>query len=87
MLTILTGSSVTGTFAGLPNNATFLVGSFNSQLYSATIQYQAGGVLLTGFTPVPEPAGVLAACALAAAGVAGWPRVVRRDRQERPPAP
>jgi hypothetical protein len=70
-LTILTAGSVTGNFTGLPNNATFLVGSFNSTPYLATIQYQPASVILTNFTPVPEPAGILASC-LGAVGVAGW---------------
>jgi autotransporter-associated beta strand protein len=76
-LSIITGGSVTGTFAGLPNNGTVLVGTFSSQLYAATIQYGTGTVVLTNFTPVPEPALLLAVCG-AAAGAAGWWR--RRGR-------
>jgi autotransporter-associated beta strand protein len=81
MLTILTGSSVTGTFVGLPNNATFPVGTFSGTPYTATIQYQAGSVVLTGFTPVPEPAGMLAAAA-AAWGLARWGRRRRNTNAE-----
>jgi autotransporter-associated beta strand protein len=76
-LTILTGSTVGGTFAGLPDNTTFLVGSFDGVPYTATIQYQSGGVVLTGFILVPEPAGMLAAAAVA------WGLIHRGRRRPR----
>jgi autotransporter-associated beta strand protein len=71
-LTIITTTgALSGTFAGLPNNASVFVGSFSGQLYDATVRYSANSVVLTSFTPVPEPGYVLLACGTAA-GLAGW---------------
>ncbi|MFO0809977.1 MAG: autotransporter-associated beta strand repeat-containing protein [Gemmataceae bacterium] len=75
-LTIVTAGSGgnAGTFAGLANNASFLVGSFGGTPYTAVIQYSPTAIVLTGFQPVPEPAHVL----LIAAGVGGLYRWRRR---------
>ncbi|HEY1375715.1 MAG TPA: autotransporter-associated beta strand repeat-containing protein, partial [Gemmataceae bacterium] len=64
----------------------FPAGGFSPSLFSVTANFgtdagftvtnPAAGVIVVGFSPVPEPMGVLAVCA-AAAGVAGW---VRRRR-------
>jgi hypothetical protein len=56
VLTILSvpSGSVTGQFAG---GTAFTLGGFNG-----TIQYTPTAVVLTGFTPVPEPVHVLLLC-------------------------
>jgi autotransporter-associated beta strand protein len=78
VLTIMTGSLVSGNFAGLPNNQSFVVGSFNGTTYTGIVQYNPGSVILTGFVPVPEPACVLLACGLT--GSAAWWRRRRLSR-------
>ena len=50
------------------SGTTFSFGGFNG-----TIQYNSTSVVLTGFTPVPEPALGLLACG-SAAGLIGWQR-------------
>jgi autotransporter-associated beta strand protein len=60
-LTLISGA-YSGTFGNGPN---LTVGGF-----PAVVLYNPNAVVLQ-FSPVPEPAGVIAACA-AAAGVAGW---------------
>jgi hypothetical protein len=71
VLTIVTAASpVTGTFANLPNNQTFPVGSFGGVPYTATILYNpssTNSVALTNFAPVPEPATAFLVCAAGAA--------------------
>jgi hypothetical protein len=85
----LNGASLTGTFGYSPQSTDLLTiisapnGSVSGQFasgtafsfggYSGTIQYNPGSVVLTGFTPVPEPAHVLLACG-AAAGFGWWRR-------------
>jgi hypothetical protein len=76
-LSIITGGTVTGTFAGLANGSQFTVGTFGGTSYLATITYNpTSSVVLSGFQPVPEPAHVL----LLAAGAAGAWRLRRRRR-------
>jgi autotransporter-associated beta strand protein len=62
------GGTVTGQFAG---GTSFAFGG-----YTGTVQYNPDSVVLTGFTPVPEPAHVLLVCVGAAAGLARWRRRV-----------
>jgi hypothetical protein len=57
----------TGFFNGLPDGSTVPLG----QGFTATIQY--GSTFVRLINPVPEPAHVLALCALGA-GVAAWAR-------------
>jgi hypothetical protein len=57
VFTIISGGPVAGTFNGLPNNSTFVIGSFQGNQFRATIVYTATSVLLT--QPVPEPIHVL----------------------------
>jgi hypothetical protein len=65
MITIITGGIVNNQFV---NGGTFTFGG-----YTGTINYGASSLILTGFTPVPEPGLVLLACG-AAAGAIGWRR-------------
>ena len=59
-LTIILGGTVgAGRFNGLPDNTSFLVGSFSGTPYTATIHYTGTTVFLNSFTPVPEPAHML----------------------------
>jgi autotransporter-associated beta strand protein len=46
-------------FMGLPDNTTFLVGSFGGTPYTAVIHYTTTTVFLNNFVAVPEPAHVL----------------------------
>lgn len=83
-LTIIQAGSVANQlFVGLPNNAQFLVGSFNGTPYLATIHYAPTRVFLDGFTPVPEPAHGLLFGGLAAAA---WRWRRRRTPPGRPRA-
>jgi hypothetical protein len=68
-ITIITGGPVLNQFAG---GTTFNFGG-----YTGTVSYPGNAVVLSGFTPVPEPGGVLLACG-AVAGLAQWRR--RRSR-------
>jgi hypothetical protein len=71
MITIIAGGTV---------NNQFVNGSvFNFGGYTGTISYSSNLVVLTGFTPVPEPGLVLGACG-AAAGIAGWGRRRRSSK-------
>jgi autotransporter-associated beta strand protein len=88
-LTIITGPANSiangSTFANLPNGGQLVLpnsASSTNPFYLATINYNyAGGtVVLSGFTPVPEPAHLLALCG-AAVGAAGWVRRRRRGTQ------
>ena len=76
--TIITGGTVTGTFAGLPQGATVNLGTFMGTPYTATIAYNATSVVLT----VPEPTCILAACSAVGAIVAG---IRARRRTALPP--
>ncbi|MFO0809683.1 MAG: autotransporter-associated beta strand repeat-containing protein [Gemmataceae bacterium] len=65
------------TFVGKPNGSQFLIPNAagtvgTSDFYTTTINYNysAGTVVLTGFTPVPEPTHMLLACGVVA-GI-GW---------------
>jgi hypothetical protein len=71
MLTIIQAGTLTGQFGGLPDGASFPVGSFNSISYMAEVHYTPTTVYLTGFAPVPvpEPHYVLLAAGLVAAGL------------------
>lgn len=73
-LTILTASSVTGSFGNAPAGSRFPVESFGGTPYFATPSYTSMGVVLSNFSPVPEPSAALAACALAAAAGIAWRR-------------
>ena len=64
VFTIISGGPVTGTFSGLPNNSTFVIGTFQGTQFKATIVYTANSVLLT--QPVPEPVHVLLVGAVSA---------------------
>jgi hypothetical protein len=57
VFTIISGGAVTGTFNGLPNNSTFVLGTFQGMQFRANVVYTANSVLLT--QPVPEPVHVL----------------------------
>jgi fibronectin-binding autotransporter adhesin len=76
-ITIVTGGTVSNQFA---SGGTFAFGG-----YTGTITYNPTSVVLTGFTPVPEPAGVMLACG-GLAGLMSWWRqrrtVHRRDCQD-----
>jgi hypothetical protein len=74
-LAIIAGRPVTGTFAGLPNGARFVVGSFAGSSYFADITYTANAVVLSNLRPVPEPAGWL----LAGGAAAAWAWQRRRS--------
>jgi autotransporter-associated beta strand protein len=59
-LTIIQGGTVdAGRFQGLPDNTTFLVGTFSGTPYSATIHYTTNSVFLNNFQVVPEPVHLL----------------------------
>jgi hypothetical protein len=68
-ITIITGGTVLNQFA---SGSTFNFGG-----YTGTISYPGNAVVLSGFTPVPEPGSILLSCG-AAAGLAGWLRRRRR---------
>ena len=73
-ITLIQGGPVTGTFAGLPNGAMFAIpnaASTTNPYYLTTIFYNPTSVVLSGFTPVPEPLHILAFGGLAAGGF-GW---------------
>jgi large repetitive protein len=69
VLTIIAGGPVTGTFANAPGGELFFVGTFGGPFY-AVVTYSSNAVMLSGFTPIPEPAHLLAAAG--AVGFAGW---------------
>jgi autotransporter-associated beta strand protein len=73
-LTIISGTSLTGTFANAPNGQPLLIGSFNGQMYAANVNYTATSVVLSGFQPVPEPVHVLLLCGGVAGGLGLWRR-------------
>jgi autotransporter-associated beta strand protein len=95
----LGGATLTGTFgySPQPNDMLTFISTPNGMVsgqfvggtafafggFTGTIQYNSNSVVLTGFTPVPEPAHVLLACGVAA-GLAGWWR--RRRRASAPAA-
>jgi hypothetical protein len=66
--TIITGGPVTGTFSGLPDGSTVLLGNFGGTDYTRTIQYGPTSVVLS---PVPEPGHILL---LASAAAFAWRR-------------
>ncbi len=69
--TIITGGTVSGIFNGLTSGSMVPLGTFQGTPYSGYITYNSTSVVLT---PVPEPMGILAACA-AATGIIGlWRR-------------
>jgi hypothetical protein len=72
VFTIISGGPVAGTFNGLPNNSTFVIGTFQGTQFHANIVYTASSVLLT--QPIPEPGHLL----LMSAGVGAAISVVRR---------
>jgi fibronectin-binding autotransporter adhesin len=76
-LTIIQAAAVNSQFIGLPDGASFLVGSFNGTAYTAVIHYTPASVYLTGFTPVPEPRHALLIGGLAAVA---WRQCRRRTR-------
>src|SRR5207248_538654 len=75
-LTIISGTSLTGTFANAPAGQVRLIGTFNSQNYAGLVTYTNNAVILSGFQPVPEPAHVLLLCG----GLAGAYRLWGRRR-------
>ena len=83
VLTIISGGPVNGTFAGLPNEQRFAVGSFGGVQYYANITYTANSVALSGLSPnpVPEPAVWLLAGGVAAAWA--WRKKVTSVRDRR----
>jgi T5SS/PEP-CTERM-associated repeat protein len=74
VVTFIQGGNVTNTFAGLPDNTLFQVGTFNTTNYFATIHYTPNTVFLSGFSPVPEPLHILAIGGLAIGGFGWWKR-------------
>jgi autotransporter-associated beta strand protein len=73
-LTIISGTSLTGTFANAPNGQPLLIGSFNGQMYAANVNYTATSVVLSGFQPVPEPVHILLLCGGSFAALGYWRR-------------
>jgi autotransporter-associated beta strand protein len=76
-ITLIQGGTVSGTFAGLPNGTTFNIpnaASTTNPYYSTTIFYNPMSVVLSGFTPVPEPLHILAFGGLAAGAFGWWKR-------------
>jgi autotransporter-associated beta strand protein len=76
-------AAVSGTFAGLPEGATYQLGQFNGTTYFGTISYAGGdgnNVVISNIQPVPEPGSLLLAGA-AVLGLSGW---LRRWRHSQP---
>ncbi len=69
--TIITGGTVSGIFNGLTSGSMVPLGTFQGTPYSGYITYNSTSVVLT---PVPEPMGILAACAEATGILSLWRR-------------
>lgn len=67
------GTHVVGQFANAPAGPGFAVGTYGGMGYTATVTYNPNSVVLSNFTPVPVPGGVMLACG-AVAGVVGFVR-------------
>jgi hypothetical protein len=65
-------ATMSTTFGFSPSSFSVTAGNFGGFLGTPTVTNPGGNSLVLSFTPVPEPAAALAACALVAAGWAGF---------------
>jgi len=78
-LTIIAGGPVAGTFANAQAGHPFAIGSFGGTMYNAFATYNPNSVVLSGFTPVPEPVHILCLAGMAGAFFS-WRRKRKQNR-------